>query len=113
TVTLPAGWAGRRVLLKFGAVDYQAKVWLNGQLLGDHEGGSTPFGFDVTDHLTSGENTLVVRAWDPPTDRFVPRGKQYWKEKSEGIFYTRTTGIWQPVWLEAVGDSYLDSLRIT
>lgn len=113
TVTLPAGWAGRRVLLKFGAVDYQAKVWLNGQLLGDHEGGSTPFGFDVTDHLTSGENTIVVRAWDPPTDRFVPRGKQYWKEKSEGIFYTRTTGIWQPVWLEAVGESYLDNLRIT
>ena len=85
-VTLPSGWTGRRVLLKFGAVDYHASVWLNGQLLGEHEGGSTPFSFDVTDHLQAGENDLVVRAWDPPTDRFVPRGKQYWKEKSESIF---------------------------
>ena len=55
--------------------------------------------------LKDGANALVVRAEDPPTDRFIPRGKQYWKEKSESIFYTRTTGIWQTVWLEAVGDS--------
>ncbi len=113
SVTIPDGWQGRRVLLKFGAVDYHATVWLNGQRLGEHEGGSTPFGFDVTDLLVPGANDLVVRAWDPPTDRFVPRGKQYWKEQSESIFYTRTTGIWQPVWLEAAGESYLDSVRIT
>jgi beta-galactosidase/beta-glucuronidase len=113
TVTAPTGWSGRRLLLKFGAVDYHAMVWLNGQLVGEHEGGSTPFGFDVTDQWRAGENTVVVRAWDPPTDRFVPRGKQYWREKSEGIFYTRTSGIWQPVWLEAVGDSYLEAVRIT
>jgi beta-galactosidase/beta-glucuronidase len=113
SVTIPDAWKGRRVLLKFGAVDYHATVWLNGQRLGEHEGGSTPFGFDVTDLLRPGANDLVVRAWDPPTDRFIPRGKQYWKEKSESIFYTRTTGIWQPVWLEATGESYLDSVRIT
>ena len=112
-VSVPAEWKGRRVLLKFGAVDYHATVWLNGQKLGEHEGGSTPFAFDVTDLLKEGANALVVRAEDPPTDRFVPRGKQYWKEKSEGIFYTRTTGIWQTVWLEAVGDSYLSHVRIT
>ncbi len=112
-VTVPADWKGRRVLLKFGAVDYHATVWLNGQKLGEHEGGSTPFAFDLTDRLQDGANTVVVRAEDPPTDRFVPRGKQYWKEKSEGIFYTRTTGIWQTVWLEAVGDSYLSHVRIT
>ncbi len=67
----------------------------------------------MTDLLKAGSNTLVVRAEDPPTDRFIPRGKQYWKEKSESIFYTRTTGIWQTVWLEAVGDSYLSHVRIT
>ena len=112
-VTAPAAWKGRRVLLKFGAVDYHATVWLNGQKLGEHEGGSTPFAFDVTDLMKDGANALVVRAYDPPTDRFVPRGKQYWKEKSESIFYTRTTGIWQSVWLEAVGDSYLSHVRIS
>jgi beta-galactosidase/beta-glucuronidase len=111
-LTVPAAWKGRRVLLKFGAVDYRATVWLNGQKLGDHEGGSTPFGFDVTDSLKDAGNVVVVRAEDPPTDRFIPRGKQYWKEKSESIFYTRTTGIWQTVWLEAVGDSYLSHVRI-
>jgi beta-galactosidase/beta-glucuronidase len=112
-VTVPAAWKGRRVLLKFGAVDYHATVWLNGQKLGEHEGGSTPFSFDITDLAKDGANALVVRAEDPPTDRFIPRGKQYWKEKSESIFYTRTTGIWQTVWLEAVGDSYLSHVRIT
>jgi beta-galactosidase/beta-glucuronidase len=112
-VAMPAAWKGRRVLLRFGAVDYHATVWLNGQKLGEHEGGSTPFAFDVTDHLRDGGNVVMVRAFDPPTDRFVPRGKQYWKEKSESIFYTRTSGIWQSVWLEAVGDSYLSHVRVT
>ncbi len=110
-VEVPAAWKGRRVLLKFGAVDYRATVWLNGQKLGDHEGGSTPFSFDITDVARDGANRIVLRAEDPPTDRFIPRGKQYWKERSEGIFYTRTTGIWQTVWLEAVGDSYLTHVR--
>jgi beta-galactosidase/beta-glucuronidase len=111
--TIPADWKGRRVLLHFGAVDYRAKVWVNGQYLGDHTGGSTPFRFDVTPALKEGTNVVVLRAEDPPANRFIPRGKQYWEPKSRGIFYTRTTGIWQPVWLEATGETYLDRVRIT
>jgi beta-galactosidase/beta-glucuronidase len=112
-VAIPPAWNGRRVLLHFGAVDYRAQVWMNGRSLGQHEGGNVPFHFDATDHLKSGANVIVVRAEDPPSDRYIPRGKQYWEPKSRGIFYTRTTGIWQPVWLEAVGDSFLSRVRIT
>jgi beta-galactosidase/beta-glucuronidase len=110
---LPAGWKGRRVLLHFGAVDYRAQVWVNGKMAGSHEGGHVPFTFEITPLLNIGENTLTVRAEDPPRDRYIPRGKQYWAPKSRGIFYTRTTGIWQTVWLEAVGSSYLSSVRMT
>lgn len=109
---VPAEWKGRRVLLNFGAVDYRASVWVNGKMAGEHEGGGTPFRFDVTPLLAAGANTVVVRAWDPPADRSVPRGKQYWEPKSRGIFYTRTSGIWQSVWLEAAGESYLEFFRI-
>ncbi len=111
--SLPAGWQGRRALLHFGAVDYRAMVWVNGRLAGRHEGGHTPFRFDVTDLVAAGANILTVRAEDPPTDRTIPRGKQYWELESRGIFYTRTTGIWQTVWLEATGESYLEKVRIT
>jgi beta-galactosidase/beta-glucuronidase len=111
TVDVPAPWKGRRVLLNFGAVDYRAMVWVNGQLVGSHEGGNTPFTFDVTPLVKPGSNTLTVRAEDPPTDRSIPRGKQYWEPQSRSIFYTRTSGIWQTVWLEAAGDSYLESVR--
>ncbi|MBL8233881.1 MAG: glycoside hydrolase family 2 [Bryobacterales bacterium] len=113
SVDLPAAWQGKRVLLHFGAVDYRAMVWVNGQLAGQHEGGSVPFRFDITDLLAAGANTITVRAEDPPTDRFIPRGKQYWQPKSQGIFYTRTSGIWQTVWMEAAGDSFLEKVRIT
>ena len=100
------------MLLHFGAVDYQARIWLNGKAVGEHEGGHTPFRFDVTPYLQAGANTLVVRSWDPPSDRSIPRGKQYWEPKSRGIFYTRTSGIWQPVWLEAAGETYLERVKI-
>jgi beta-galactosidase/beta-glucuronidase len=110
--TVPAEWNGRRILLNFGAVDYRARVWVNGQAAGDHEGGHVPFGFDITPLVKPGPNTVTVRAEDPPTDRYIPRGKQYWEPQSRGIFYTRTSGIWQPVWLEAAGASHLKSLRI-
>ena len=113
SVTVPENWKGRRVLLHFGAVDYRATVWVNGRLAGRHEGGNTPFQFDITPLLKAGSNSLTVRAEDPPTDRYIPRGKQYWEPKSRSIFYTRTTGIWQTVWLEAAGDSYLRGVRIT
>ena len=102
-----------RLLLHFGAVDYRAAVWINGAHVASHEGGHTPFSADVTFALREGENVLVVRAEDPSTDATIPRGKQYWKERSEGIFYTRTTGIWQTVWLEPVSRRRVGSLRLT
>jgi beta-galactosidase/beta-glucuronidase len=104
-----------RLLLHFGAVDYRAVVWVNGVQVASHEGGHTPFSADVTDALAGeGEvNVLAVRAEDPSRDVTIPRGKQYWKEESEGIFYTRTTGIWQTVWLEPVNRRRIEKLRLT
>lgn len=113
TVRLPGNWSGEHVLLHFGAVYYQASVWLNGQHLGDHEGGNVPFAFDITSALRRGDNTLTVRAYNPPTDRSIPRGKQYWKPKSAAIFYTRTSGIWQPVWVETTGRNCLQYVQVT
>ena len=108
---VPAG--DERILIHFGAVDYYATVWVNGVQVAEHEGGHTPFFADVTHTLGDGENVLVVRAEDPSRDVTIPRGKQYWKEESEGIFYTRTTGIWQTVWLEAVNLRRVSSLKLT
>jgi beta-galactosidase/beta-glucuronidase len=114
TISRPApGTEDGRVLLHFGAVDYRAAVWVNGVQVVSHEGGHTPFCADVTDVLRQEENVLVVRAEDPSRDTTIPRGKQYWKEESEGIFYTRTTGIWQTVWLEPVGRRRIEGLRLT
>jgi beta-galactosidase/beta-glucuronidase len=108
----PAG-SGERLLLHFGAVDYRAMVWVNGMIVACHEGGHTPFSADVTGALQDGENVVVVRAEDPSRDVTIPRGKQYWRERPEGIFYTRTTGIWQTVWLEPVGSRRIEGLRLT
>lgn len=95
---------GQRLLLHFGAVDYHATVWLNGVRLGEHEGGYSPFVFDVTDCLNPelSEQELVVKADDDPTDLEKPRGKQDWQLNPHSIWYPRTTGIWQTVWLERV-----------
>ncbi|HEX8852397.1 MAG TPA: glycoside hydrolase family 2 TIM barrel-domain containing protein, partial [Pyrinomonadaceae bacterium] len=105
--------AGRRVVLHFGAVDYEARVWVNGEHAGSHRGGNVGFELDVTDLLKPSGNEVVVRAFDPSTDRTLPRGKQFWQPKSEGIWYTRTTGIWQPVWVESVNASHVGRLRVT
>jgi beta-galactosidase/beta-glucuronidase len=104
---------GERVLLHFGAVDYRAAVWLNDVELGRHEGGHVPFTFEVTRALRPHGNVLVVRAEDPLRDRTIPRGKQFWGERPEGIFYTPTSGIWQTVWLEPVPPRRIESLRVT
>lgn len=101
-----------RLLLHFGAVDYQATVWVNDVEVARHEGGHSPFSADITAAVRPGENELVVRADDPATDRSLPRGKQYWGEKPEGIFYTATTGIWQTVWLEPLPEHHVTSLRL-
>jgi beta-galactosidase/beta-glucuronidase len=97
---------GARVVLRFGAVDHSASVWLDGALLGRHEGGQTPFSFDVTGPLSAGDpeedHVLVVRAHDDPRDVTQPRGKQDWLDEPHVIWYSRTSGIWQPVWCEVV-----------
>jgi len=113
SVTLPADWKGRRVLLHFGAVNYQSMVWVNGKLAGNHEGGQTPFTFDVTPLLQPGANTITVWAHFPPKNLYIPRGKQYWEPKSRDIFYTRSSGIWQSVWMEPVGGTYFTRVKIT
>lgn len=113
TFTVPPAWAGLDLLVHFGAVDYRAKVWVNGRLAATHEGGHTPFSADITHLVRPGENVVVVLAEDPSTDLTIPRGKQYWKEQSAGIFYTRTTGIWQTVWLEPVPPVRLHRVRMT
>lgn len=103
----------KRVMLNFGAVDYEAIVWINGERAGEHRGGHVGFSLDITNLLQSNGNTIVVRVYDPSTDRTIPRGKQFWEPKSGGIWYTRTTGIWQPVWIESVASLHVKRLRIT
>ncbi|MEU5870953.1 glycoside hydrolase family 2 TIM barrel-domain containing protein [Glycomyces sp. NPDC047369] len=105
--------AGRRLIVHFGAVDYRASVWLDGRLVGSHEGGHTPFALDLTDHLGAGPGVLVVRAEDDPLDIAQPRGKQDWHESPHAIWYHRTTGIWQPVWLESVAALHITDIRWT
>jgi beta-galactosidase/beta-glucuronidase len=104
--------ASARLVLHFGAVDYRATVWVNGEEVARHEGGHTPFSADITRFAGRADNVLVVRAEDPLADLTIPRGKQYWKPASEGIFYTPTTGIWQTVWLEPLPERSIESLRV-
>ena len=113
TFEVPTDMLGKRIKLHFGAVDYRATVYLNGEMVGAHEGGHTSFSFDITDYLTGGLEELTVAVWDPSTDETIPRGKQFWEEQSAAIWYTRTTGIWQTVWLEAVAETHLEKLRFT
>ncbi len=110
---VPEAWSGKRIILHFGAVDYLAKVWVNGQLAVMHEGGHTPFQADITPLLVQGSNRIVVRAEDFSRDVTLPRGKQYWLEQSASIFYTRTTGIWQSVWLEPVPAVHMHKIMMT
>jgi len=101
-----------RLLLHFGAVDYRATVWVNGEEVARHEGGHTPFSADITRVAGRRGNVVVVRAEDPLADKTIPRGKQHWTATPESIFYTATTGIWQTVWLEPLGSKCIDALRI-
>jgi hypothetical protein len=103
----------QRLLLHFGAVDYRATVWINDCQMGMHEGGYTPFVVDVTDALTTGSNSIVVRAEDDPGDLSKPRGKQDWALKPHSIWYPRTSGIWQTVWAERVAARRIERIRWT
>ncbi|GAA3572354.1 glycoside hydrolase family 2 [Nonomuraea rosea] len=113
TVTIPAAWAGRRTLLHFGAVDHDATVWVNGVEVARHRGGFSPFTADLSQAASPGEEaTIVVRARD---SRYGPqaRGKQSTRYQNYECLYTRTTGIWQTVWLEPVPDVHLRRPRCT
>ncbi len=111
TFEVPRSWRGRQVLLHFGAVDFEATVWVNGRQAGQHRGGYDAFTFDITDALqASGPNELLVTAWDPTDAGTQPRGKQV--RKPGGIWYTPTSGIWQTVWLEPVRSAHLTGVRI-
>lgn len=106
--------SGKRLILHCGAIDYAAMVWVNGQLLASHQGGNTPFRVDITRALrTDGPQVLVIRAEDNPWDLAQPRGKQDWREQPHSIWYHRTTGIWQPIWLEPVATTHITDLRWT
>lgn len=110
----PKRWTGKVMLLHFGAVDYEARVWVNGKDVGHHRGGYTPFVCDVTDSISfEGSNDIVVNALDDNRTRLQASGKQSSKLESYECFYTRVTGIWQTVWIEAVPRTYLSGFRLT
>ncbi len=102
---------GERTLLHFGAVDWQATVYLNGKEIGKHAGGYTAFSFDITKHVKNGQNELAVKVYDPTDKGIGPHGKQVLNPSS--IYYTPSSGIWQTVWLETVPEDYIKDLKIT
>ena len=110
--TLPDTW-NQNVLLHFGAVDYATEAWVNGQSVGKHRGGYSSFTFDITAALKGGVNTLVVCAQDDTRSGKQPTGKQSHRYDSFACLYTRTTGIWQTVWLESVPKLHIDKLLLT
>ena len=110
--TLPKETLGQRVFLNFGAVDYKCEAWVNGQSVGVHEGGYASFSFEITHAVTEGENTLVVCADDDMRHGRQPFGKQCYRYHSFGCSYTRTTGIWQTVWLEWAPKTHIQSMRM-
>src|SRR5271157_381590 len=113
TFVVPEEWADMLVWLHFGAVDYEAHVFLNGTYVGSHQGGYLPFQFEISKYLQrNAENDLTIAVYDPTTDPAIPRGKQT-RETIQGIFYPRVTGLWQTVWLEATTDIYLTKIECT
>lgn len=111
---LPERMKAKRVILHFGAVDYACDLWVNGTYIREHKGGQTSFSADITEAVAADdENVIELKVFDDYEDMEMPRGKQFWEQESRGIFYTRTTGIWQSVWIEAVEPLYLESCYIT
>ena len=112
TFTVPPSWRGRELMLNFGAVDYEAEVFVNGQSVGTHKGGYEQFSYDISSFLKgTGPQELMVRVYDPTDNGGQPRGKQ--TLNPGGIMYTPTTGIWQTVWLEPVARNAIQNLRMT
>ena len=113
TVDVAESVSEGRHLLHFGAVDYRATVWINGYEAGTHEGGYTPFTIDLRRFARSPHLVIVVRAEDDPGDLAKPRGKQDWQLEPHSIWYPRTTGIWQTVWIERVPETWIERIRWT
>lgn len=113
--TIPPAWrpGPNHVILHIGACDYQTEVWINGTSAGTHSGGYASFSFDITDHLKDGDNMITICAADNVRSGLQPAGKQSSRYHSYGCFYTRTTGIWQTVWLECVPQAYISELKYT
>lgn len=112
SVTVTEAQLEGRVLIHFGAVDYETYLYVNGEEVGYNKGGYTSFTFDITEFMTAGENVIAVNARDDVRDPLVPRGKQSELYNSHGCDYTRTTGIWQTVWLEFVPKAYVKSFKL-
>ncbi|MDC7240667.1 MAG: glycoside hydrolase family 2 TIM barrel-domain containing protein [Spirochaetales bacterium] len=112
SLELDADFISDTVLLHFGAVDFKTDLWVNGEHAGSHRGGNVAFSFEVSRFLTSGTNTITLRVEDFD-DAAQPRGKQSWRKEPFGCWYTPTTGIWQSVWMEKTGGSYLGKAFIT
>ena len=110
---VPQEWKGKEILLNFGAVDYSCQVFINGKLVGGHTGGQTSFSFSVTEALCWEEENIRVEVTDRLKDEKIARGKQFWKETSEFIWYTPSTGIWQSVWLEPVETARFEWIHFT
>lgn len=110
---VPAGYRGKQTVLHFGAVDYEASVWVNGAYIGRHVGGYDSFDFDIGQVLNeTGQNDITVRVYDDDYSKRQMRGKQLWADEPFGCWYTRYSGIWQPVWLESVERSHIKSFQI-
>ncbi|MBO9573331.1 MAG: glycoside hydrolase family 2, partial [Chitinophagaceae bacterium] len=105
----PATNKGDRILLNFGAVDFEAIVFINDKNIGSHKGGYQNFSFDITEQLNQSNNELVVKVWDPTDQGPNPHGKQVLSP--QGIMYTPSSGIWQTVWMEIVPDNYVTGIK--
>ncbi|TFF90245.1 MAG: beta-galactosidase [Promethearchaeota archaeon] len=111
TFKIPNNWNDKRILIHFGAVDWQCEIWVNKTHIGSHKGGYVPFSFDITDSVKkTEENEIIVAVWDPTDKKGYPRGKQ--KLKAYGIWYTPASGIWQTVWLEPVPHRYIEHFKM-
>lgn len=110
---VPAEWRGKQIRIYFGAVDYACTVYVNEKKVGSHQGGNTPFSFDITKELNWETETIRVNVWDPCRDETIPRGKQFWKKDPDSIWYTRSTGIWQSVFIEPVSEIHFSYIRFT
>ena len=113
SITMPQAWAGRNVKLNFGAVYYNSEVYIDGKLAGRHFGGSTSFAIDVTKFISDGKpHSLVVHAYSDTRTAKQPAGKQNMRYEPFECMYTRTTGIWQTVWMEIVPEIYISKIKI-